>query len=223
MARVLALALLVVTCPALAATDQVHLDDRDRILSAVNALGSSSETRVEAAREFLLTAGDTAVPFLLDALRISGSEPIRVEARTLLGELRSEQALTPLFVASQVDPSVRVRMAAELALERLIADLNTPRPEDVRRRDYEKVTRATIVEIKKRLKSDPDPRVRQQAARSLGIYGEERDLDDLYGRAKRDKEAAVRIARFALPTSRPVIECRDDKVLGRCVFAATHN
>ncbi len=217
MARVLALVLFLAALPTFATTERVHPTERDRIVEAVDALGSSSESKVEAARAFLIEAGDKALAFLLDALEISGSEPIRVEAATVLGELRNEGALTPLFVASQVDPSPRVRMAAELALERLIADLNTPRPEDVRTRDYEKVTRGTIIELKKRLKSDPDPSVRAHAARSLGIYGEERDLEFLYGRAKRDKTAAVRAACFEAirRLTYPIVLARDFRSLSR--------
>jgi len=194
MARILSLVLLVFMVPLLAHAAELHPNERNQILKLVNTLASSKEGNVKAARQALLAKGDKAVPFLIDALKISPAEALRMEAAALLGEIRNEAALTPLFVASQVDTSARVRMAAQLGLERLLADLNDPRLEDTRWRDYGKVTRATIIEIKKRLKNDRDPRVRARAARSLGIYGSERDLDILYDRARRDEVAEVRIA-----------------------------
>ncbi len=217
MARVLGLVLLLLAFPVLAPAVQVHPTERDEILRMVSALGSSDEHRVEAARETLLQKGDKAVPFLLDALKLSRSEAVRIEAATLLGELRNEQALTPLFVASQVETSPRVRMAAQLGLERLVADLNDRRPEDTRWREYEKVTRQTIIELKKRLKTDTDERIRAQAARSLGTYGSERELDYLYGRAKRDKAARVRIACFEAVRrlTYPIVLARDFQGLSR--------
>jgi HEAT repeat protein len=195
MARTLIVVLVGVALAATAiSAAEVHPTERDQILEMVSALGSSDEARVEAARQALLAKGDKAVPFLLDALTWSRSEAVRMEAAALLGNLRNDHALTPLFVASQVDPSPGVRMAAQLALERLTADLGERRLDDTRRRDYTKVTREMIIELKKRLKSDPDEQVRAEAADSLGTYGAESELGFLYDRAKRDKAPRVRVA-----------------------------
>ncbi len=205
------------TFASAASAGQVHPTERDEILEMINALGSASEDRVEAAHEGLLDKGDAAVPFLLDALKLSRSEAIRMEAATLLGEARDDTALTPLFVASQIDPSPRVRMAAQLGLGRLVADLNDRRIADTRRRDYEKVTREVIIAFKKRLKSDPDKRVRIQAARSLGTYGAETDLDLLYDRAERDKVSQVRVACYEAirRLTYPIVLARDFQALSR--------
>ena len=222
MARVFSFVLLVsaftlATLASAASAGQVHPTERDEILEMINALGSSSEDRVEAAREALLAKGGTAAPFLLDALKLSRSEAIRMEAATLLGEARDDAALSPLFVAAQIDTSPRVRMAAQLGLERLVADLNERRIADTHRRDYEKVTRDVITEFKKRLKTDPDKRVRIQAARSLGTYGAETDLDTLYDRAKRDKAPQVRVACYEAirRLTYPIVLARDFQALSR--------
>jgi len=209
----LVLVMLAVALPVPAA--EVHPTEQEQIQNMVSALGSADEDRVEAARQALLHKGDKAVPFLLDALKRSRSEAVRMEAATLLGDLRNDDALTPLFVASQVDTSPRVRMAAQLALDRLVADLNDPRLDDTRRRDYDAVTRETIIELKKRLKSDTDERVRAEAARSLGTYGSESELDFLYDRAKRDKASRVRIACFKAirRLTYPIVLARDFRAL----------
>jgi HEAT repeat protein len=198
MVRALGFVLLLLTLPLAAPAIQapVHPTERDEILKMISALGSASEDTVERAREALLEKGDKAVPFLLEALKHDASEPIRMDVAALLGELRDESALTPLFVASQVDTSPRVRMAAQLALEHLTADLGERRTEDTRWRDYEKVTQKTITELKNHLKNDADEEVRARAARSLGIYGSEDELDFLYDRARRDKVPRVRVACF---------------------------
>lgn len=204
---------------------QVHPSDRDEILRAINALASSNETTTTAAREFLLDTGDAAVPFLLGALKHAGPEAVRMAAAGILGELRNRDAVTPLFVAAQVDTSPRVRMAAQLALDELVADLNDPHIEDTRRRAYEKITRTAIIELERVLRQSDDEAERARAARSIGVYGEERDLDTLYNRAKHDKAPAVRIACYEAieRLTYPLVLARDFQALSWDPPSRPHN
>ncbi|MBN1916732.1 MAG: HEAT repeat domain-containing protein [Verrucomicrobia bacterium] len=217
MARICCLIALLATLldPALAPGADVHPTERDEILKAVGALASATESQVEAARQFLLEKDAKAVPFLLDALKRALSEAIRIESATLLGELRDASALTPLFVTSQVDASARVRMAAQLALDQLVADLKNPRLEDTRHRAYEQITREAINELRKVLRQGSNDADRVKAAQSLGTYGSERELSDLHNAARRDTSVAVRIACYEAirRITYPLVLARDFQAL----------
>ena len=211
--------------PALARGADVHPTERDEILNAIGALASATDSQVEAARQLLLEKGPKSVPFLLAALKRAGSEAIRIESATLLGELRDASAITPLFVASQVDRSARVRMAAQLALDQLVADLNNPRLEDTRRRAYEKITREAIIELKRILRQGATEEERIKAAGSLGTYGGESELDDLYSVARNDKSARVRIACYEAirRITYPLVLARDFQALSWDPAQRPHN
>jgi HEAT repeat protein len=225
MARTAWFVLLAFVCIVSASTAQVHPTERDEILKAINELASSNATAAAAAREVLLDKGDAAVPFLLDALKHAGSEAVRMGVAGVLGELRNRDAVTPLFVAAQVDTSPRVRMAAQIALDQLVADLNDPHIEDTRRRAYEKVTHDALVELKRVLRQSDDATERARAARSIGIYGDERDLDTLYSRAKNDTSPAVRIACFEAirRLTYPLVLARDFQALSWDPPSRPHN
>jgi len=100
-----------------------------------------------------------------------------------------------------------VRRGAKVSMDALIERLDTAQLTDRVRKDYWRFDRRSIFSLRRRLKTDRTPSVRERAAKGLGEYGDERDLDALFEAAKGDGVAAVRreAARAILNIAYPIV------------------
>jgi HEAT repeat protein len=176
------------------AASQMTKEKSETILVAINELGIAGEQRIEDIQFTLLEIGDDAVPYLIRALESSPDAKVRYQVALILGNMRTEKAVQPLFVASQLDRSKTVREGAQLGLENLLVELNERRMTDSVYRVYGKVTRSMALAMKKAMKNDPESEKRANAATALGKYGKKSDIEDILQMVLDEKTPEVRIA-----------------------------
>ena len=173
---------------------RISFEERGEIRALINALGTGDDDAFVRTSRALKEKGSHAVPFLISALSLNPSPKVRYQAARVLAQIRDERGIDALFQASRLDPDDAVRKAARASLDALIEKLNTPDLADRVSKDYRLFDRGSIFSLRKRLKTDRLPSVRQRAAETLAEYGDERDLDSLFELAKGDRVAAVRQA-----------------------------
>jgi len=172
---------------------RVSFEERRDIHALINSLGTSDNVAFLRTSRALREKGRKAVPFLISTLTVNPNPKVRHQIARVLAEIRDDRGIDALFQASVLDPDDAVRKIAEASLDALIGRLNAPQLGKRVQKDYGRFDRQSIYSLRKRLKTDRVPSVRQRAAQTLAEYGDERDLDALFEVAKGDNVAAVRL------------------------------
>ncbi len=212
LAASLAVAILWSAAPA---EPPISFEERNEIRRLILSLASSDEAVSQASSLALEGKGEKAVPCLVSALTVNPNPRIRYQAARVLGEIRDERGVDPLFQASVLDPDGSVRRIAKVSLDSLTDLLSASELEDRRVRiDYQRFDRRSIFSLRRRVKSDPDASVRPRAARALANHGDERDLSTLLDVARGDKVAAVRreVAAAIVEIAHTIIQSEEYRV-----------
>ncbi len=170
----------------------VSFEERRDIYALIHSLGTDNDAVFLRSSRALEEKGEKAVPFLISALTLDPNPRVRYQAARVLSQIRDERGVDALFQAATLDPDDAVRKVAKACLDALIEELNTPQLGDRVRRDYRRFDERSIFSLRRRLRTDRVPSVREKAAQTLGEYGDERDLDSLFEVVRKDRVAAVR-------------------------------